>query len=578
MKKQKLLFSLLFSVLCLPFLQAQNGKTPEGLAVRYIGSNFQWPLENGPGLDVEDFTPGLEFEYIRSLSDILDVSFPIRLASADHPLVDDGSVTKNAGNFGIDMLLNLNLYRGDVFRPRVFGGAGGLLLDLRDWSWDFPVGLALDFYLAENFALTTTMGYHFNNTDLRDHVQVGAGVRIDFNPYVEPEPEPVDDDRDDDGIIDTEDLCPDEPGKPELNGCPDRDGDGIADGSDDCPDEAGPAENNGCPITDRDGDGIDDDEDECPDVVGTAANNGCPEKSIVITAKDLISGEILPNAEIVLVNSSGQPVKTGTTNSLGIVEFANVEPNDYTIRGKLYDIDLSTASISTSEFNTSEQVMKTVNYDDPNFIVEGKVFVCNSPDPIPGVKLNLKNSADNFMKSTVSDQSGKYIFHLSSRATYELYATKENFLSQVVNIDANDYDRSKSVFVRLEVCAEEVECGEAIRLNNILYDVNSTTIRPDAKPDLNKLVQFMKDNPPATVELSSHTDSRGKADYNQQLSQGRAESAVAYIVSQGIERSRITARGYGESKLLNECADGVKCSEAQHQANRRTAFKVICED
>lgn len=578
MKKQKLLFSFLLLVLCLPFLQAQNGKVPEGLAVRYIGSNFHWPLENGSGFEFEDFTPGLEFEYIRSIGNNLDLSFPIRLASADHPLVDDGSITKNAGNLGLDMLLNLTLYKGEVFRPRLFGGAGGLLLDLDEWSWDFPVGLALDFYMAENFALTTTMGYHFNNNELRDHVQAGVGVRIDFNIEEEPEPEPVDDDRDDDGVLNAEDLCPDEAGTPELNGCPDRDGDGIADGSDDCPDEAGPAENKGCPITDRDGDGIDDEQDECPDVVGTMANNGCPEKSIVITAKDLISGEVLPNAEIVLVNNSGEPVKTGKTNSLGIVEFANVEPNDYKIQGKLYDIDLSTATISTSEFNTSEQVMKTVNYDDPNFIVEGKVFVCNSPDPLSGVKLNLKNSAENFMKSTVSDQTGKYIFHLSARATYELYATKENFLSQVVNIDANDYDRSKSVFVRLEVCAEEVECGEAIRLNNILYDVNSTTIRPDAKPDLNKLVRFMKDNPPATVELSSHTDSRGKASYNLQLSQGRADAAVAYIVSQGIERSRISAKGYGETKLVNNCADGVQCSEAQHQANRRTQFKVICED
>ncbi|MCG8327675.1 MAG: OmpA family protein [Chitinophagales bacterium] len=577
MKKQKLFFSLIIiSVLFCSFLQAQNESVREALAVRYIGNNFHWPLEQGHGFDDEDFTYGLEFEYFRSLNNTLDLSFPIRLIAADHPLTSDGSQIKEAGNMGLDMLLNLNLHKGKVFQPRIFGGFGGLLLDMEDLSLDIPVGLGLDFYVAEGFALSTTFAYHFNDTDLRDHVLVGVGFRVDFNNYEEPEPIILD--RDGDGIIDAEDLCPDDAGTAALNGCPDKDGDGISDNNDECPDEAGPADNNGCPITDRDGDGIDDDEDECPDVIGTIANNGCPEKSVVIVAKDKISGEVLPNAEVVLLSGDGQVIKTGTTNSLGIVEFANVQPNDYTIEGKLYDVSLLSEGINTSEFNTAEQVQKVVYYDDPNFIVQGKVFLCNTPSPLPGVTLNLKNSADNFMKSTISDQQGQYIFHLSARATYELYAKKENYLSQVVNVDANNYNRSKSVFVKLEVCAEEVECGEAIRLNNILYDLNSTTIRPDARPDLNKLVQFMADNPKATVELSSHTDSRGSATYNLQLSQGRADSAVEYIVSQGVTRSRISAKGYGETKLLNNCADGTNCSESEHQLNRRTEFKVVCDD
>ena len=130
--------------------------------------------------------------------------------------------------------------------------------------------------------------------------------------------------------------------------------------------------------------------------------------------------------------------------------------------------------------------------------------------------------------------------------------------------------------MKLEICAEETDCDKAINLKNILFDLDKFVIRADAKKELNKLVRFMQDNPLVSVELGSHTDSRGSAKYNQTLSQKRANASVAYIVSEGIEKSRIAGKGYGESKLLNECADGVECSEAQHQLNRRTEFKVIC--
>jgi hypothetical protein len=82
-------------------------------------------------------------------------------------------------------------------------------------------------------------------------------------------------------------------------------------------------------------------------------------------------------------------------------------------------------------------------------------------------------------------------------------------------------------------------------------------------------------NNPITIELSSHTDSRGSNKYNERLSQRRAESAVNYIVGKGIEASRVTAKGYGEYQLVNRCSDGVACSPAEHQANRRTEFKVL---
>jgi outer membrane protein OmpA-like peptidoglycan-associated protein len=85
----------------------------------------------------------------------------------------------------------------------------------------------------------------------------------------------------------------------------------------------------------------------------------------------------------------------------------------------------------------------------------------------------------------------------------------------------------------------------------------------------------MRENPDIEVELSSHTDSRASDAYNQKLSEERARSAVEYIISRGVKRSRILARGYGESRLINGCTNGVKCSDWEHAQNRRTEFKII---
>lgn len=163
-------------------------------------------------------------------------------------------------------------------------------------------------------------------------------------------------------------------------------------------------------------------------------------------------------------------------------------------------------------------------------------------------------------------------------ANYSIYGKKANYLSQTEIVSTQDYDRTKTLFIKLEICLDSADCGKAIVLKNILYDLDKFFIRDDAKPELNRLVQFLNDNPSVNVELSSHTDSRSSHAYNLTLSQNRANAAVDYIVSQGIARSRVTGKGYGETKLLNKCADGVSCSETEHQINRRTEVKVICPD
>lgn len=119
------------------------------------------------------------------------------------------------------------------------------------------------------------------------------------------------------------------------------------------------------------------------------------------------------------------------------------------------------------------------------------------------------------------------------------------------------------------------EVGETLRLENLYYDLDKYNIRPDAARVLDKLVVILKKHPSMEIELSSHTDSRASDAYNMELSIKRAMSAVDYLESKGIDAYRVKANGYGETRLTNGCKNGVPCTEAQHQANRRTEVKIL---
>ncbi|MCB0542605.1 MAG: OmpA family protein [Saprospiraceae bacterium] len=121
---------------------------------------------------------------------------------------------------------------------------------------------------------------------------------------------------------------------------------------------------------------------------------------------------------------------------------------------------------------------------------------------------------------------------------------------------------------------ERAKIDKRIQIQNIYYDFDKWDIRSDAAERLDNVVNLMRDNPGLSVELGSHTDSRGNDEYNMDLSHKRALSAVAYIISEGIDSARITAKGYGESQLVNRCRNGVPCSEAEHQLNRRTELRI----
>jgi peptidoglycan-associated lipoprotein len=120
-----------------------------------------------------------------------------------------------------------------------------------------------------------------------------------------------------------------------------------------------------------------------------------------------------------------------------------------------------------------------------------------------------------------------------------------------------------------------VVINEPIRLNNIYYDFDDDKILLDAEKDLEAIMGLMDAYPTMVIELSSHTDAQGNDSYNERLSQRRAQSAVDWLISAGIDPDRMEAVGYGENQILNKCTNGVRCTDDEHRFNRRTEFKII---
>ena len=126
------------------------------------------------------------------------------------------------------------------------------------------------------------------------------------------------------------------------------------------------------------------------------------------------------------------------------------------------------------------------------------------------------------------------------------------------------------------VVRDETQEGEPIAyLLHIYYDFDQSYLRDEAQPEIEKLCKMLTANSDLIIEIASHTDSRGSFRYNRSLSQRRAESVVRALVECGIAEGRLVARGYGENKNINNCANRIPCSEREHQMNRRTEFRII---
>ena len=240
----------------------------------------------------------------------------------------------------------------------------------------------------------------------------------------------------------------------------------------------------------------------------------------------------------------------------------------------IYSFELPRIKLYQLEVLVKEKTFATPN--DPNSAVTGTKSL-----PIAGVSVfdvTTFGKTDSLNKY-IADAKGKIIFTIEPEKLLKLTASKNDYFSRSENFSSVGFSTSENDTVKetVTIVLDKIYKDVQITLSNIYYDYNKWNIRPDAALVLDTLVTLLKENPTVNVELGSHTDSRGNDKFNLTLSQKRAQSCVDYLATHGIDKARLTAKGYGETMLVNNCGNGVNCTEAEHQKNRRTTFKVTGE-
>lgn len=216
--------------------------------------------------------------------------------------------------------------------------------------------------------------------------------------------------------------------------------------------------------------------------------------------------------------------------------------------------------------------------------IRGTVIDRITAHAIEGVRVSLYEIDEKgnkvFVKDTVTGPDGNWMFITDPEKAYRVAFQLPNYDGKEFYIPEKDKAVTPS---RRDVIAmlnplnlyPTVKKDHVVKIDNIYFDFDKATIRAESYAILDNLVNFLKENATARIELSAHTDAAGNDKYNLKLSEGRARSCFDYLVAKGIDPGRLMSKGYGETRLLNNCKDAKKCSEAENQLNRRVEVKFL---
>jgi outer membrane protein OmpA-like peptidoglycan-associated protein len=197
--------------------------------------------------------------------------------------------------------------------------------------------------------------------------------------------------------------------------------------------------------------------------------------------------------------------------------------------------------------------------------------------PLPGATVSIYKSNE-LIDSLSQNENAVFEYETECNTQYRIVASHKDYRNNATLIQTSnnpDEGFKKELYLTYSADFITVRNRKMIKTDNIYFDLNKSEITNDIAIELNKVVEILKKYPNIKIEIESHTDSRAPDNYNLNLSNDRAISIKEFIISKGIDLNRIEARGFGESKLLNKCANGVRCTDGEHLLNRRTEFIVI---
>ena len=208
--------------------------------------------------------------------------------------------------------------------------------------------------------------------------------------------------------------------------------------------------------------------------------------------------------------------------------------------------------------------------------VDGRVRDKETLELLSGATVDLYSLDGELLESVSTYQDGTYKFTVSCAKEYKLKASNPKYEDDEKRIEILEENYHSALHTNMNLNRiEEDTPVPAAALQPIYYEFDKSAITADAAEKMDRIIEIMKANPDLIIEASSFTDSRGSDSYNLALSQRRAKAAVEYLISKGVDATRIQSKGYGEDKLINQCVNGVNCDEPSHQLNRRTEFNFV---
>jgi OmpA-OmpF porin, OOP family len=493
-------FLLSCMILMMLDVNGQNPSYKQGISFKTLFLDYQ--SQNGGTIEAfKDYHHGFEIGYQRKIANKVNLNIPLKIGVVGDYNTSIGKTDKclHKAVGGLDAQLQYQFYNStNKIVPYLFTGIGGVAEKEGKFNLQTPFGVGVNFRAANNAYINLQSEYRYSFETNRNNLQHGLGFVYLWGGSGEETSKEEKDvkaekmDRDNDGVEDKLDLCPDIAGLEKLNGCPDSDKDGIADFQDDCPNEAGSRNLNGCP--DSDGDGVADKNDDCPKLVGTITNKGCPENTMVKDAdKDGIADDMdkCPNV-------------AGTKDNGGC-------PSS----------------------------------DKDSDGVEDKLDRC--PD-VAGL-VNLAGCPDKDADG-IADPDDK----CPTKAGPKVYGGCPDTDGDGLDDSIDKCPNTKGT-VASNGCPDiSVEDRRTldVAMRSVQFETGKATLKAESFTILKQIGDILKRYPDYNLSISGHTDNTGSAVANQDLSEKRAKACYDYLITQKVDPSRLSHAGYGESRPISD--------------------------
>lgn len=272
-------------------------------------------------------------------------------------------------------------------------------------------------------------------------------------------------------------------------------------------------------------------------------------------------------AEVILSVKDKEPVKQKAT-ATGEFKTKFPEIREFKVNASLEGFmpKEQTFKVPTINSDTTIVVELALRPVAKKLLVTGNVYDKKTDQLIPA-KLDISLKSDKRTAFKIEATKGSYEKEVPKIGWYMITASAGGYLNATDSVELESEDRSPAL---RDIYLIPIEIGVTVRLKNIYFDFDKTTLKKESYPELNKVVDFLKQNATVEIEIAGHTDNKGSDDYNENLSQGRSQAVVDYLINQGVDSYRLTAHGYGEAKPID-----TNDTEAGRANNRRVEFTVV---